>query len=293
MLCHTNSNFYAFKARTHLPHKAGPTLLVCFLLFTVANAFEFEYPLHPWEDNPGEPRFHPVKDVREQILEKYDNVERRWKNGPSVIDLDTSSPPISAGPERGPYAERRDFALNLQPGAPPFWGPNGEIHPDRDFPANGNYGGNFCDEGALDDHCVIHQILSFPGDYTISGRGTVPFKRVVECRCVEPGCACPALFSDFVPSFGALSWATLTLEVERGTVEHEASLVSAAVHCRAGSACINARALTGLAEQVQHTRADDVLVQGQCNPPPACSPRSAPGSIPPPIALPTPCPVLT
>jgi hypothetical protein len=109
----------------------------------------------------------PFKDVLEVIADKYEAVERKWRGqAPLLAGELHDSPPASvaaATGERGQLAERRDYTINLQPGAAPF-----SETPDGvpgGGPADGRRGGNFCDEGSLDTRCVVRSALVFPGNY--------------------------------------------------------------------------------------------------------------------------------
>ena len=178
----------------------------------------------PFNLQPGVSTF---RDVTDQIVQRYTNVEKRWA-GIRPPGLGESSPPASTedasrlefthvAQARGAVQERSDFTANLQPGAPPF-----SVGPGPPSSADPLRGGNFCDEGAPYQRCVVHQPLRFPGNYTISGAGTVPFSQTVECTCDQlaaAGCSCAADFKGFLPTWAVLSWARVTTTVEQGAVD--------------------------------------------------------------------------
>jgi hypothetical protein len=96
--------------------------------------------------------------------------------------------------DRGAEAERRNFAVNVQPGHTVSSGPNGDINAVPS--ANATVGGNLCDEGVLDGRCIVQQPVRFDGDYTISGRSVCIFcilqrTKIHVCVCV---CVCVCVY---------------------------------------------------------------------------------------------------
>ena len=209
----------------------------------------FEYPLRGTEvmrSTVHSGRMYA--DVTKLVEDKYADIEERWRQALPIAGGSASSTPISEWPVngRGQFAERRDYTLNRQPGAPALSGPRSDTR--ENFPIDGNLGGNFCDEGSVDTHCIVHRELLFPGNFTLSGQGRTPFARTAFCSCKALGCACTAELGDFLPEFADLSWASLSVEVERSGVQvgHPGALV-------------------------KQIKVDDALLRGQCNPPRLCA----------------------
>eukprot|EP00960_Hanusia_phi_P059493 764185-Hanusia_phi.AAC.1 len=184
------------------------------LLLCIKIADCFIYPLHPHATDENLWRTGDYNPITEVVRQKFLDVERRWSSSLPTLDDTISSPPVDNPFQRGPYAERRDYALNLQPGAP-FFQPL-DSRPGT-ISADGLRGGNFCDEGALDSECIIYRPLSFPGNYTISGMGVTPFVRTATTYCDSLDCACNLEFVEFLPSKSDLLWASITVEIEEGS----------------------------------------------------------------------------
>jgi hypothetical protein len=214
--------------RCVLCSKVGLFLLS--VLPVITSTTPFIYPLyvdHPSLNLVSE--YRSTQDLDDQILQKYSDVENRWRTSRPVNSFD-SSPPVAiedAGSRRFSYLpltrgarqERSDFASNLQAGAPPFQGPSGPAIQNGNrasSSANPLFGGNFCDEGSVSSRCVISQPLLFPGNYTISGRETVPFAITKYCACNGAGCRCSVDFENFLPGWASITWARLSAEAERG-----------------------------------------------------------------------------
>ena len=201
--------------------------------------------------------YRRTRSLEEQILQRYSDVESRWSTARPIFGADVSSPPVGIEDSvsrsftylpitRGNMQERSDFASNLQPGAPPFRGPSGPAIQNGNqilSSANPLFGGNFCDEGSLSSRCVVNQPLMFPGNYTISGRESVPFAVTKYCSCSGVGCQCTADFKQFLPGWASLSWARLTAEAERSSV----------------------------AKFWKTTKVDSALIQGHCSVPSICN----------------------
>ena len=196
-----------------------------------------------------------MEQVSDRIASLYEGVERKYRGTLPVGDPRLSSPPIHRGdpliPDSlagfGAEAERTFYTLNPQGGASVTTGPGydpayvaspwsgtdvgGSPSSRRAGGAGGLEGGNFCDEGVLIGRCVIQQPVRFEGDYTISGAGTVPVTRVQECNCNTAACTCKISFGDFLPDHADLTWARLTLEVERPgvTISAQEQVVTSAL----------------------------------------------------------------
>ena len=231
-----------------------------------ANGAEFEYSLRggPISVHPEVIRSSPVTDVNHRVYsnvqtlmeDKYADIEEKWRGAIPITVGDAVSPPISDWPAvgRGPYAERRDYTLNRQPGVPPLNGPRPVTREDFYRELNMTVpSGNFCDEGSVDTRCIVHRELLLPVTaaspaYTLSGKGLTPFARTSFCSCQSLGCSCSVEIGDFLPEFADLSWARLTVEVERGGVE-----------------------LEGDAALIKSIKVDGTLLADQCNPPRHCT----------------------
>jgi len=201
------------------------------------------------------PAHYTMEQVGDRIASLYEGVERKYRGTLPVGDPRLSSPPIHRGdpliPDSlagfGAEAERTFYTLNPQGGASVTTGPGydpayvaspwsgtdvgGSPSSRRAGGAGGLEGGNFCDEGVLIGRCVIQQPVRFEGDYTISGVGTVPVTRVQECNCNTAACTCKISFGDFLPDHADLTWARLTLEVERPgvTISAQEQVVTSAL----------------------------------------------------------------
>jgi len=226
----------------------------------------FEFPLRGHEltrESAASGRVYA--DVEKLVEDKFAHIEERWRRAVPVPDA--VSPPVSAWATagRGQYAERRDYTLNRQPGVSAFGGPRSDSR--ANFPIDGVKGGNFCDEGSVDTRCIVHRQLLFPsanGSFTLSGKGRTPFARTAVCSCRRLGCACSVEIGDFLPEYSDLSWARVSVEVERGGVQ-----------------------TSGADALVRSIKVDGSLLQGQCNPPRLCASGASSGSLT--IAGPTVC----
>jgi hypothetical protein len=153
-------------------------LAILAICITACEGWQYVYPLYtPVVPHQLQSPQFPSVAVHDRVLELYRKVESRWKTSLPIGDPSLSSPPVhlsqtSAIPDipgdRGAEAERRNFAVNIQPGYTMGSGPNGDISSIP--PANATEGGNFCEEGVFDGRCILQQPVRFDGDYTISGR---------------------------------------------------------------------------------------------------------------------------
>jgi hypothetical protein len=158
--------------------RVGWIILLLFGLCPVGEGWDYVYPLYTTVSSPQNhlSQYSSVS-VHDRIVQLYEKVESRWKTALPIGDPRLSTPPVHGSGEsvipeslrdRGAEAERRNFAINVQPGLAFISGPNGD---GTQMPAaNGTVGGNFCDEGVLDGRCVILQPVHFDSDYVISGR---------------------------------------------------------------------------------------------------------------------------
>ena len=230
----------------------------------------FEYALRDAElqrDAVRTGRAAVYTDTKKLVEDKFADIEARWRLALPIAGGEAQSTPVSewetAG--RGQYAERSDYTLNRQPGVPPLGGPRSDSR--ENFPIDGADGGNFCDQGSVNTRCIVHRELRFDKNFTLSGQGVTPFARTASCSCKTLGCACTVQVGDFLPEFADLSWARLSVEVERGGVQ-----------------------MDGADALVKSIKVDETLLQGQCNPPRLCAPGAPSESLS--VAGPAICPPL-
>ena len=236
--------------------RVGPALQCCLVLAATGCKFEngsaFEYALRDAELQRGAVRASRAavySDTKKLVEDKFADIEARWRNALPIAGGEAQSTPISEWETsgRGQYSERSDYTLNRQPGVAPLGGPRSDAR--ENFPINGAEGGNFCDQGSVNTRCIVHRELRFDTNFTLSGQGRTPFARTAYCSCKTLGCACKVEIGDFLPEFADLSWARLSVEVERGGVQVGAT--------------------DALVKAIQ---VDSTLLQGQCNPPRLCAP---------------------